>query len=115
MAREVVCKESDLPVGKMKTFKAGGTSVLVYHLDDGFYATQPLCSHTFGPLSRGKIVDGEQIRCPLHRADFDIRTGAVRRWANFPPGIQALNVVRGQKALRTFPVVVEGGEVVVEV
>ena len=115
MAREVVCKESDLPVGKMKTFKAGGTTVLVYHLEDGFHGTQPNCTHTFGPLGRGKIVDGGRIRCPLHRAEFDVRTGEVCKWANFPPGIQLLNVVRAEKALKTYRVAVEEGDVLVEV
>ena len=40
MARQVVCKESELPVGTMKPFKAGDTHILVYHLEDGFHATQ---------------------------------------------------------------------------
>ena len=75
MTRHVVCKESDLSVGQMKRFKAGDTSILVYRLADGVYATQNSCTHMFAPLTRGKIMDGERIRCPLHRAEFDIRTG----------------------------------------
>ena len=39
----------------------------------------------------------------------------VHNWANFPPGIQLLNVVRSEKALKTYRAVVEDGEVVVEV
>jgi len=35
MARQVVCKESELPVGTMKPFNAGDTNVIVYHLDGG--------------------------------------------------------------------------------
>ncbi len=115
MARHVVCKESELPVGKKKAFKAGDTNILVYHLDDGFHATQTHCTHVFAPLGRGKIVDGCRIRCPFHRAEFDIRTGDVHTWANFPPGIQLLNAVRGEKALKTYRTVVEDGDVMVEV
>ena len=115
MARHIVCKESELLLGELKPFKAGDTSVLVYHLEDGFHATQSHCTHVFAPLARGKIVDGCRIRCPLHRAEFDIRTGDVDKWANFPPGIQLLNAVRGEKALKTYSVVVEDGNVVVEV
>jgi 3-phenylpropionate/trans-cinnamate dioxygenase ferredoxin subunit len=115
MARHVVCKVSELSVGEMKRFKAGETSVLVYHLEDGFHATQTNCTHTFGPLGRGKIIDGYRVRCPLHHAEFDIRTGEVHKWANFPPGIQLLNVVRSEKALKTYPAMVENGNVVVEV
>ena len=50
-------------------------------------------------------------QCPLHRARFDIRTGKVCEWANFPPGIQLLNVVRSEKALKTYKVSVKDGEV----
>ena len=39
----------------------------------------------------------------------------IGRIANFPPGIQLLNVVRSEKALKTYRAVVEDGEVVVEV
>ena len=99
-----VCKVNDLPQGEMKKFTVDGKSILLFHLEDGFYATQSTCTHTFGPLGLGKIVDECKIQCPLHRARFDIRTGEVIDWANFPPGIQLLNVVRGEKALETYPV-----------
>jgi 3-phenylpropionate/trans-cinnamate dioxygenase ferredoxin subunit len=36
-------------------------------------------------------------------------------WANFPPGIQLLNIVRSEKALKTFKVSVREGEVRVTV
>jgi len=114
MTRQVVCKESELSVGEKKAFKVGDTSVLVYRLPDGLYATQNSCTHVFAPLTRGKILDGERIRCPLH-PEFDIRTGEVCKWANFPPGIQLLNALRGEKALKTYPVSVEQGNVVVDV
>jgi len=115
VARYIVCEETELPVGEMKLFKAGNTKVLVYHLEDGFYATQPSCTHVLAPLSRGKIIDGHFIRCPFHHAEFDIRTGEVHQWANFPPGIQLLNVVRSEKALKTHPTMLEDGKVSVEV
>lgn len=113
MAAHVVCSEEDLPVGGMRAFRAGSARVAVYHLADGWYATQAQCTHTFAPLARGRIVDGCLVQCPLHRARFDIATGKVVEWANFPPGIQLLDVVRARKALRTYPVKVKDGKVVV--
>jgi len=104
MSLHKLCKVNDLPQGEMKKFTVDGKSILLFHLEDGFYATQSTCTHTFGPLAMGKIVDECKIQCPLHRARFDIRTGEVIDWANFPPGIQLLNVVRGEKALETYPV-----------
>jgi 3-phenylpropionate/trans-cinnamate dioxygenase ferredoxin subunit len=111
MATHTVCREDELPVGQMKAVRLEGNGVLVYHLEDGFYASQSSCTHMFAPLARGRIVDGCKVQCPLHRARFDIRTGEVVDWANFPPGVQLLNAVRGEKALRTYPVSVVKGEV----
>ncbi len=115
MTYHTVCRVEDLPVGKMKAFAAGDEKVVVYHLEDGFFATQTHCTHMFAPLARGKIVDGCKVQCPLHRARFDIRTGEVVDWANFPPGIQLLNVVRGEKVLKTWKVSIKEGNVRVKV
>jgi nitrite reductase/ring-hydroxylating ferredoxin subunit len=114
MAYMRACATSDLPTGEMKRVRIGDKNVLVYHLADGFYATQASCPHTFGPLHRGKIVDGSRVRCPLHRAEFDIHTGEAKCWAVFPPGVQLFNFLRKRKPLTTYPVKVENGEVLVD-
>jgi 3-phenylpropionate/trans-cinnamate dioxygenase ferredoxin subunit len=114
MTLHTVCRVEELATGSMKGFTIGDRKIVLYHLADGFHATQASCTHVFAPLAKGKILDGCKIQCPFHRARFDIRTGAVIDWANFPPGIQVLNVVRGAKALETYPVKVERGEVRVE-
>lgn len=114
MARHPVCNEGDIPVGGMKACKVGGGMVVVFHLDDGFYATQNDCTHLFASLHKGRIVEGHQIECPHHRTRFDIRTGEVVCWANHPPGVQLLNFLRAKKALKTYPVAVDAGQVFVE-
>lgn len=110
-----VANANDITVGQSRAVQAGVEKVLVYHLDDGFYATQSRCTHLFRSLESGKIVDGCKIQCPLHRARFDIRTGEVVDWANFPPGVQLLNAVRGEKALKTYATRVESGQLQVQV
>ena len=115
MAQAEIGSDADIPIGKMKTYQVNGKTILVYHLKDGFYATQSLCTHTYGPLKFGKILDGCKIQCPLHHARFDIETGEVIDWANFPPGIQLLNIVRKQKALKTYKVNVKEGKLFVKV
>lgn len=115
MTNSAVCSEKDIPVGKMKSFKVNGTSILIYHIKDGFFATQSLCTHTLGPLKFGKILDDCKIQCPLHHARFDIRTGKVIDWANFPPGIQLLNVIRKEKALKTYKVQNKKGQLYVNI
>ena len=109
-----VCAEEMLEVGEHAAVNAGDTKVLLFRLEDGFYATQTNCTHLFMPLKRGKIIDSCLVQCPFHRAQFDIRTGDVVKWANFPPGVQLLNAVRGEKALQTYPVTVSDGRVLVE-
>ena len=115
MSRHQVGKAADVPVGSMKTFRVADRTVLVFHLEDGFYATQSTCTHVFAPMSRGKLVDGDKIQCPFHRARFDVRTGEVVRWANFPPWIRVLNVVRSGEALKTYRMSVEDGDLLVRV
>lgn len=115
MAWHTVASTSDIPVGKLKAVAVNGEKLLVYRLKDGFYATQSKCTHLFRSLEKGKILDDCKIQCPLHRARFDIRTGEVVDWANFPPGVQLLNVVRGEKALKTFATRIEGDAVQVSV
>lgn len=110
MTVHTLCAADELPVGKMRAFLVDGQGVLVYHLEDGFYATQNACTHMFAPLSRGKIIGGCTVRCPLHRARFDIRTGEVIEWANFPPGVQLLDALRSRKRLKTFEVKVVRGK-----
>jgi len=114
MAMQPVCREGDIPLGASMPFSRDGTNFLVFHLDDGYFATQSNCTHLFMPLKRGKIIDGCHLRCPFHRAEFDIRTGEVVKWANFPPGIQLVNTLRREKALKTYPVGIVDGEVCVD-
>jgi len=113
MANIPLCREDQLSVGEMQAFEAGGEKIILYRLEDGFYVTQARCTHVFASLAKGKLVNGSEVQCPLHRARFDVRNGEVKEWACFPPGIQVLNVVRGEKALKTWPVTVEGGQVCV--
>ena len=115
MALEKVCQVDELAVGEKKVFSLSERFIVLYHLEDGFYATQRLCTHTFAPLDRGRIVSGDQIQCPLHHSRFDIRTGTVKRWANFPPGIQLLNAIRGESPLQTYPTVIRDGIVYVDI
>jgi len=115
MSLHSVCRSDELGIGEMKAFAVGTQKIVLYHLTNGFFATQANCTHMFAPLARGKIIADGIVQCPFHRARFDIRTGQVVEWANFPPGIKLFNVIRGQKVLRTFEVSVEDGNVQVDI
>ena len=115
VARHRVGTTSEWTVGAMRKVQAGGETVLVIRLADGWYGTANRCTHLMASLHKGKL-EGDELVCPFHKARFDVRTGAVRRWANWPPGLaQAINLVRHEKQLRTYPVIVEGDAVLEEV
>jgi len=112
---KLVCKTTSMPFGTMARFNIGGNSLLLYHLNAGFFATQNRCSHLFGSLEKGEILDSCKIQCRYHHATFDIKTGKVIKWANFPTGIQVMNFIRGAKNLKTFRTKIEDNNVYVEI
>jgi 3-phenylpropionate/trans-cinnamate dioxygenase ferredoxin subunit len=65
---------SDIPQGKMKAVKVGGKDILLANVGGSFHAVDNKCTHAHAPLSRGKLEDCI-ITCPLHHAQFDVRTG----------------------------------------
>lgn len=108
-------RADELAVGERKLLKLGGEKILLFRLESGYHAIQSNCTHLLMPLKKGKLLNGEILQCPLHRAEFDIASGDVIKWANFPPGIQALNIVRKEKCLKTYPVSVDDGQLSIEV
>ena len=114
MPRQHVCQTQDIPLGENSQFTVNGEEVLLFHTDKGFFATQSRCTHLFASLRKGKMQDDCTVRCPLHHACFDVRTGEVVKWASFPPGVQLLNVIRGEKALKTWVVTIESEKVFIE-
>jgi 3-phenylpropionate/trans-cinnamate dioxygenase ferredoxin subunit len=69
--------------------------VAVFHTTDGeLYAVDDTCTHQDASLSDGWL-EGCAIECPLHEAQFDLRTGE--------PTCRP-----ARRALRTHQVVVEG-------
>jgi nitrite reductase/ring-hydroxylating ferredoxin subunit len=71
----------------------------IFRLADQFYATASVCTHASALLSEGEVVEC-YIECPAHYGLFDIRTGKA----------QGAPVSRD---LRTYPVKVEGGRLLV--
>ena len=60
--------------GEMEGFRAGETDVLVCRVQGRLYALEDLCSHADTTLSDGRL-NGYKVVCPLHGAQFDVRTG----------------------------------------
>ena len=71
-----VARVGEIPVGGLKVVRLDDVPVAVFHLADGYYALEDVCTHDGGPLAEGTL-EGDVIECPRHGAKFDVRTGAV--------------------------------------
>jgi nitrite reductase/ring-hydroxylating ferredoxin subunit len=76
--------------------------IAVYRVDGEFYATQDSCTHEQWSLGEDSELEGYEVVCPLHLARFDIRDGSAL----------CIPAVIG---LRTYPVTVVDGRVLIEV
>lgn len=71
-----VCPLAELPVGGRRRVEVDGVPVAVFHLEDGLYAIEDVCTHDGGELASGELA-GCEIVCPRHGARFDVRSGQV--------------------------------------
>jgi nitrite reductase/ring-hydroxylating ferredoxin subunit len=71
-----VAKTADLSPGQMKWVAVNGERRVLANVEGAFYAISDVCGHRNAPLSRGRL-QGYLIECPLHFAQFDVRTGKL--------------------------------------
>jgi nitrite reductase/ring-hydroxylating ferredoxin subunit len=71
-----VVRKSELRPGHMTWVAVNGERVLIANVEGVFYALEDACGHRRAPLSKGRL-DGHIIECPLHFAQFDVRTGKL--------------------------------------
>ena len=82
-------------------FDHNNKTFCVYKLEDGFYATDGICTHEAVHLEDGLVMDNE-IECPMHQGVFDIKTGE----AISPPACDDL---------KTYPVKVEDNNIYIQI
>ena len=91
----------DVPPGQAAVFTVERQRIALFNVEGTYYAIGDTCTHRFGPLSEG-AVQGTQVTCPWHGADFDLKTGT----ALGPPA---------QQGVPSYRVVIEGGDVKIEI
>lgn len=95
---------SEMPGYGLLRVELEGNEILLIRVGDRFFATSLRCTHENDDLSTGMLEDGK-IVCGLHFATYDPATGEVIS----PPqdGGEA-------RPLKTYPVRVEGQEIMVD-
>jgi len=72
----IVPAGDEVPVGEMRSLRAGDREVLLARLADGYHVVDDTCTHERCSLGDGWLEDGV-VECPCHGATFDVRTGAA--------------------------------------
>jgi nitrite reductase/ring-hydroxylating ferredoxin subunit len=93
-----VAGASDVPPGSGAVVDAGGRAVALFNVGGRFYALDNTCLHRGGPVGEGDL-DGTIVTCPWHGFQYDVTTGR--------------NVFDPEVGLETYPVRVEGEDVLV--
>lgn len=104
-----VAETTQIAEGSLVPIEAKGLKLLLTKVDGTFYAAQRKCPHLGFNLCRGK-VEGRGVVCPLHKARFDLATGEVER----DPKLLFIGM-KSKSGLTTYPVRIEGADVLVGV
>ncbi len=81
-----VASTSDLGEDEALQVIVDGREIALINLGGEFFALDDICTHAYASMADG-YIEGECIECPLHGAQFDIRTGK----AETPPATEDLN------------------------
>ena len=67
---------SELPDGERLFVEIADRPIVIFNIAGGLFAIGDVCTHDNGPLGDGDL-EGYNIVCPRHGAQFDLRTGKV--------------------------------------
>lgn len=102
MAKCVVAKLADLDENSLKRVEVDGVPICLARLSgEQVFAIADVCSHEEVELSDG-YLEGQDVECPAHGSRFDVTTGEVS-------GLPA------EHPVATYPVSVDGGEILIDV
>lgn len=96
------CVADDIEPEDVTRFDYAGNTYAIYRSPgDEFFATDGLCTHEKIHLADGLVMD-DIVECPKHNGRFNYRTGEAK---GAPVCVN----------LKTYPVRLEGGRVLIEV
>ena len=71
-----IASASELPNGERLFLEIEGRPIVIFNIAGQLFAVGDVCTHDDGPLGDGDL-EGYNIVCPRHGAEFDVRTGKV--------------------------------------
>jgi len=71
-----IAPADELPNGERMFVEVEGRPIVIFNIGGQYFAIADVCSHDEGPVGEGDL-DGYQITCPRHGAQFDVRSGGV--------------------------------------
>jgi nitrite reductase/ring-hydroxylating ferredoxin subunit len=98
---ECLAKRDQITPDAQLTIESGQSGIGLYEVDGRLYALEDVCPHGAALLSRGPLWRG-MVKCPLHGAVFDIKTGKCLQGP-------------AERDLETYPVQVEGDDVYIQI
>jgi nitrite reductase/ring-hydroxylating ferredoxin subunit len=96
----VVARAEDLREGRGLRCRVGDDEVALWQVDGCYYALSAVCAHHHVPTLHEGTREGLTIACPLHGWTYSLETGRS---------------VSGNGRVRTYPVKVEKGEILLAV
>lgn len=71
-----IAPSSELPTGERLFLEIEGRAIVIFNIAGQLFAIGDICTHDDGPLGDGDL-EGFNVVCPRHGAEFDVRTGQV--------------------------------------
>lgn len=69
-----IAEKNSIKNGQSKQIELNNKKILVFNLNEEYYALDSICVHQDRNLNGGKIQNGI-IECPFHFWHYDIKTG----------------------------------------
>jgi 3-phenylpropionate/trans-cinnamate dioxygenase ferredoxin subunit len=98
--RQIITRDKVSPDAPF-AFQVEEREFAIFQVGDSYHALDNICPHAFALMSEG-FVEGDKVECPLHGAVFHIPTGLCLA----PPA---------DSDLKSYPVRVEGDQILVDV
>ena len=64
--------------GSLRKINIGNKTICIAHTEEGLFALDDKCPHNGASLSNGKCTTNNAVVCPVHRYQFDLKTGRAK-------------------------------------